>query len=175
MATTQTPINIETEHEPTYEAFAQTGEVSPTVVQNEENSMRRLEGPVVKQVSIDDYDDKHVRVCATKRTLTIKHWLLTPAPKSGVSAWGTGITGVGWARDFRRMFPTGKAFDHSYVVKYRNPFLGIRAGFTVQDPERFLYTIEKLEPAIHTKVLPDVTEYVGIKPPVEHKEEPQAE
>ncbi|EJU05237.1 hypothetical protein DACRYDRAFT_19811 [Dacryopinax primogenitus] len=165
MASIQVPNTTETEHNEIYQQFAETGKVDPAVPEHEEKFRK-----VPSTAGVDDYDDYHVRVCAAKRTLLIKHWLIihpsleidldrviyilpaANAAKSGVTSWGVGATGVGWARDFHRVFSRSKSVENSYVCKYRDAWLGHRVGFTVEDPAKFLQTLEKLEPGITTRV-----------------------
>ncbi|KZO97752.1 hypothetical protein CALVIDRAFT_562653 [Calocera viscosa TUFC12733] len=180
MASIQTPIAQTPDQDAIYSDHEQTGVVHPSVLQNEESSLRELRGPEPVTVTGNDYDDKHVFVSAEKRHIVVKHWIIVhpvlvididkivwirPASHKvlgfGCHAWGMGLTGIGWARDWHRAFPRGPAWENSFVVKYHDASLGLRAGFTIEDPTKFVETLEKIEPGIMSRSMDERNEHSG--------------
>jgi len=159
-------IDEDQEYRPLYDEFLMMGKVQPTVIENEEVFFTALSKNV--KPSPDEYNDEHVYLSANGRSITLKHWLIShpilvinvddiiylrPArdvvlDEMGVKAWGIGETGVGWTRDDNRKGAKGKAYDNSFVCKYTNERLGLRAGFTVDDPAKFSAALEKIAPGI---------------------------
>ncbi|KZT50488.1 hypothetical protein CALCODRAFT_504649 [Calocera cornea HHB12733] len=162
-------IDEDEEHKPTYDKFMMTGKLDPTVVENEYTFFKYLAEN--NKPSAGDYDDSHVYLSANARTLTLKHWLIShpilvidvdkilylrPAPDVvfddfGVKVWGIGETGVGWDRDANRKGASGPAYQHSYVCKYTDERLGLRAGFTVDDTAKFVEALERVAPGITSR------------------------
>ncbi|EJU05242.1 hypothetical protein DACRYDRAFT_19816 [Dacryopinax primogenitus] len=155
-------IDEDEEYKYLYDEFRSEGKVDPTVMENEAKFLQSLqEGPL--KPSPGHYDDEHVHVSTTAKTLTLKHWLIShpilvidldkviylrSAPdvvvnEFGVKVWGIGETGVGWTRDGHRKGASGTAYDHSFVCKYTDERLGLRAGFSVDDPLKFSAALEK--------------------------------
>jgi len=170
MTASQCPINPTPEHDAIYEEALKTGTVHPSVLEHEETSLREARGPAAVVPTEHDYEDKHVLLSAEKRQLILKHWIIVhpvlvididkivwihPAPGGvaglGCHAWGMGLTGIGWARDFHRMIAHGEGWQHSFVCKYEHPSLGLRAGFTIEDPAKFVETLEKILPGVTTR------------------------
>ncbi|KZO97753.1 hypothetical protein CALVIDRAFT_59628 [Calocera viscosa TUFC12733] len=170
MASIQTPINPRSEHYDLYDEALQTGVVHPSITQNEESALHETRLPP----NDGDYEDRDVLLCSEQRTLTIKHWLIAHPtlvinlediiwihPASAVAKgvkvmfWGVSVDDIGWARDFHRIFPSGYSYEHSFVVKYKNPLLGVRAGFTIEHPVKFVETLEKLLPGITVRPVGD--------------------
>jgi len=164
-----------------YEEALKTGAVNATIAQNEERSQYEVGSSTSATLTESDYEDKHVLLSTSKRALTIKHWLIShptlvvdidkiiwiqPAPASvsrmSVKFWGVGLTGIGWARDFHRLIAAGRAWEHSFVVKYENPWCGVRAGFTIENPEKFIQALETMLPGVTTRpVDEDKRDHVG--------------
>ncbi|KZT50493.1 hypothetical protein CALCODRAFT_504657 [Calocera cornea HHB12733] len=113
------------------------------------------------------YSDKFVSVDPLARTLTVHHYRVTtpslviplaqityllPAAEAtrrlGMKAWGVGLTGVCWARDWARLdlVHRQREFDKCFVVKCEGNVL--RTGFTVEDRQAFLGAMEQLEPGV---------------------------
>jgi len=170
MASIQTPILPYLENDAAYDEATKWGTIHPDIAQNEERSLHAVQGPTSGGATENDYEDKHVLVSASNRTLIVKHYLITHStlvvdidkivwihPASNVckalsvKCWGVGITGIAWARDLHRMFPTGRAWEHSFVVKSKDAWLGMRTGFTVEDAAKFVETLERILPGISTR------------------------
>lgn len=158
----QTAFERDHQYAPVYDEYAQTSDVHPLLVDRENLTlMMRLISGGLSHTARDDYSDSHVSISSTSRTLTIKHWLVAhptltinlqdivyilPAssvvPSSGVAAWGLGATGVGWARDARRLGKTTREDEHSYVCKFKHREHVFYAGFTVEKPGSFVQVLE---------------------------------
>ncbi|KZT50491.1 hypothetical protein CALCODRAFT_184104 [Calocera cornea HHB12733] len=165
-------VDDDAKYKPLYDEYTRDGKVHPVADENGLLSMmgyRLRNGGPGGPARNADYHDRHVSICSTSCTLTIKHWLIAhptlviglekvvyirPArdvvPNAGVEAWGVGRSGVGWARDRDRAAPTGRAFQHSYICKFTEWGDEFSAGFTVDHPEEFIRQIEKLAPGITT-------------------------
>ncbi|KZT50489.1 hypothetical protein CALCODRAFT_513258 [Calocera cornea HHB12733] len=170
MASIETSEATDPEHETIYKEHEQTGGVRGWILEKEAASLAAALGPNPPPVTENDYEDKHVLLSADKRQIIIKHWIIVhhvlvidldkivwirPASHNvlgfGCHMWGMGLTGIGWSRDFKRAFPTGQAWENSFVVKYRDAWLGLRAGFTIEDPAKFAEALEKIVPGITTR------------------------
>jgi len=159
----QTAFEQDRQYNEVYDEYARTGTVHQLLVDRESLSMMMhwISGASAHTPKHDDYADAHVSISATSRTLTIKHWLIAhptltiklydivyilPAPyvvpHNGVAAWGVGSTGVGWARDVRRMQAKAKEYEHSYVCKFKSGGREFYAGFTVDEPAGFVEVLE---------------------------------
>ncbi|KZO97748.1 hypothetical protein CALVIDRAFT_526502 [Calocera viscosa TUFC12733] len=113
------------------------------------------------------YSDKFVTVDGLAHTLTIHNYRIThptltiplssivyllPAAqitkRLGMKAWGLGITGVSWARDWERMTLAHREeqFERCFVVKFHGALF--RAGFSVEDREAFVDAVERAEPGL---------------------------
>ncbi|EJU05239.1 hypothetical protein DACRYDRAFT_19813 [Dacryopinax primogenitus] len=156
-----------------YDAYLDNGKVHPLANENEWFSIMRSRfrtGGLAGTPSERDYTDNHVALCSKSKTLTVKHWLIAhptlvidlskvdyirPAKdvvaSGGVEAWGVGKTGIGWARDLDRLPTTGRNFWHSYVCQFQEWGDVFLAGFTVEDPKRFMKELQGIRPEI-TKV-----------------------
>ncbi|EJU05241.1 hypothetical protein DACRYDRAFT_19815 [Dacryopinax primogenitus] len=75
--TTKAEVQLPTnpQHEALYASAIETGVVPPPVLEAEAISEAEAHDPAIRPSS-DDYEDRHVRLCGTKRTLTIKHWIM---------------------------------------------------------------------------------------------------
>lgn len=177
-------MDDDAKYKPLYDEYTRTGKVHPLADENELFSMMRYRirtggpGGPAKEA---DYNDKHVYLCSTSRTLTIKHWIVAhptlvidldkvlyirPArdvvANAGVEAWGVGQGGIGWARDLDRLPPTGRAYRHSYVCEFTKWGDEFCAGFTVEDPARFVRELDQLAPGITSGLLDEEVGEVGL-------------
>ncbi|KZT50492.1 hypothetical protein CALCODRAFT_504655 [Calocera cornea HHB12733] len=169
MGSIRTAIQEDGKYKRVYDEYARTGQVAPLANENESFSLMRFRsrtgGPAGPPMD-GDYNDKHVYVCTAQRTLTVHHWLflhptlvidldkvirLRPArdeiQQGSVSAWGVGHSGVCWARDANRLDGDG-AFERTFICEFKEEGEEIAAGFTVEDPKKFMQVLEQLVPGI---------------------------
>jgi hypothetical protein len=110
------------------------------------------------------YDDEHVSLDASTRILTVKHYILIHptlhipvddilyicsagliTSRVGIRPWGMGLTGILWARDFKRggaVIGARAGFEKSYVVKVKGDKM--KSGFSVVDTGRFREAMEQV-------------------------------
>ncbi|EJU05238.1 hypothetical protein DACRYDRAFT_19812 [Dacryopinax primogenitus] len=154
-----------------YDEYKRTGKVTPLEEENDSFSLLRFRsrtGGPAGPPKPGDYNDQHIYVCTTRRTLTIHHWLfmhptlvidlnsiirIRPAKdevtEGGVEPWGVGLTGVCWARDADRALTDNEAYDRSFVCEFKaEDGEEYCAGFTVERPEKFVRVLENLIPGI---------------------------
>jgi hypothetical protein len=108
------------------------------------------------------YEDEHVLIDSAAQKLTIKHYILIhptlhiqisdilyicPATefttRIGLRPWGMGLTGILWARDFKRggaIVGPKSGYEKSFIVKVKGDRM--KSGFSVVDVKAFTTAME---------------------------------
>ncbi|KAG9010326.1 hypothetical protein FRB94_010676 [Tulasnella sp. JGI-2019a] len=137
-------------------------ESTPTLVS--QGSVLVKDGVEGSSTSSIVYDDAHVSLDSSTRILTIKHYILVhptlyipiddilyicPAgritSRVGIRPWGMGLTGILWARDFKRggaIIGAMSGFEKSFVVKVKGDRM--KSGFSVEDTAKFREAMEEV-------------------------------
>jgi len=136
-----------------------------------------------------NYNDRFVNIDGQTKTLTLKNYCFLRATlklyipsllyirrasdavrRIGIELQGLSIDGIIWALDWRRgTWITGPAsgFEKSFVVKAQGARLGLRSGFSVENPEMFLAVLEQVHPGVAKTALRAPDEQAEVDPRLE--------